>query len=136
MFADTSALVEILINGPRATLMSERLGAAATRMTSPLVRLETCMVLSTRIDIAPTLATRQFDQLLELSQLKVVVVTDAIATLAVAAFERYGKGRDSRAKLNFGDCFSYACAKSLQVPLLFIGSDFIHTDVEFAQPMA
>ena len=114
--------------------MRELLETSANRMTSPLVRLETCMLLSTRVDIAPTAATRQFDQLLEICDMKVVAVTDAMASLAVDAFERYGKGRNSRARLNFGDCFSYACAKSLQVPLLFIGTDFVHTDVEAAQP--
>ena len=32
-------------------------------------------------------------------------------------------------RLNFGDCFAYALAKALDEPLLFIGQDFIHTDV-------
>ena len=32
----------------------------------------------------------------------------------------------------FGDCFSYALAKRLQVPLLFVGNDFSRTDLELA----
>ncbi|MDP3899007.1 MAG: type II toxin-antitoxin system VapC family toxin, partial [Mesorhizobium sp.] len=35
-----------------------------------------------------------------------------------------------RARLNMGDCFSYALAKSRNLPLLFKGDDFIHTDIE------
>jgi ribonuclease VapC len=31
--------------------------------------------------------------------------------------------------LNFGDTFSYALAKTLDAPLLFIGDDFRITDV-------
>jgi ribonuclease VapC len=31
--------------------------------------------------------------------------------------------------LNFGDAFSYALAKSLDAPLLFIGNDFAGTDI-------
>jgi ribonuclease VapC len=31
-----------------------------------------------------------------------------------------------------GDCFAYACARSLDAPLLFKGSDFPETDVEVA----
>jgi ribonuclease VapC len=31
--------------------------------------------------------------------------------------------------LNFGDLFSYATAKALDMPLLFKGNDFVHTDV-------
>ena len=34
--------------------------------------------------------------------------------------------------LNFGDCFSYALAVRLKVPLLFLGNDFNHTDLEAA----
>jgi ribonuclease VapC len=44
-------------------------------------------------------------------------------------FIRYGKGRGHPAQLNFGDCFAYALAKTRNVPLLFKGDDFIHTDV-------
>lgn len=38
----------------------------------------------------------------------------------------------NEAKLNMGDCFSYALAKSTNQPLLFKGNDFIHTDIEQA----
>jgi ribonuclease VapC len=46
----------------------------------------------------------------------------------VAAWRRFGKGRYP-AGLNFGDCFSYALAKRLNVALLFKGDDFPQTDV-------
>jgi ribonuclease VapC len=36
------------------------------------------------------------------------------------------------ARLNFGDCFSYACAKDYRLPLLFKGNDFSQTDIEAA----
>ena len=42
---------------------------------------------------------------------------------------RYGRGRGSRARLNFGDCFSYALAITTGEPLLFKGDDFALTDV-------
>lgn len=44
-------------------------------------------------------------------------------------FMRYFKGQGHRAQLNFGDCFSYALAKSMNLPLLFKGEDFAHTDI-------
>jgi ribonuclease VapC len=49
------------------------------------------------------------------------------------AFDRYGKGLHP-AKLNFGDCLSYALAKREDVPLLYKGSDFAKTDVPSALP--
>jgi ribonuclease VapC len=45
---------------------------------------------------------------------------------------RYGKGR-APAGLNFGDCFSYALAKTTNRPLLFKGSDFSQTDIATAR---
>ena len=35
----------------------------------------------------------------------------------------------SGAKLNMGDCATYALAKSMNVPLLFKGDDFTATDI-------
>jgi len=40
----------------------------------------------------------------------------------------YGKGRHP-AQLNLGDCFSYAAAKTLNAPLLYVGADFAKTDI-------
>lgn len=52
---------------------------------------------------------------------------------AAEAFSRFGKGRH-KAGLNFGDCLSYAVARAHDLPLLFKGHDFIHTDVKPAIP--
>lgn len=51
--------------------------------------------------------------------------------IALTAFRRYGKGRH-RAALNFGDCLTYAIAKLARQPLLFVGNDFVHTDLLLA----
>ncbi len=54
------------------------------------------------------------------------------AQLAREAHRRYGKAMGPSAQLNFGDCFAYALAKSLDAPLLFKGNDFSQTDIESA----
>lgn len=51
---------------------------------------------------------------------------------ALAAAKTYGRFVGHPAKLNFGDCFSYAAARMLQAPLLFVGDDFSRTDIEVA----
>jgi ribonuclease VapC len=61
-------------------------------------------------------------------RIEIVAVDASLAEVSVSAFDLYGKGRH-RARLNLGDCFSYALAKSRNVPLLFKGDDFIHTDI-------
>ncbi|WP_336490758.1 type II toxin-antitoxin system VapC family toxin [Methylobacterium nigriterrae] len=55
------------------------------------------------------------------------------AGLAADAFARDGKGRHPAA-LNFGDCFAYALARSLDAALLFEGGDFAQTDLRPAMP--
>ena len=54
------------------------------------------------------------------------------ASLAFAAYRRFGKGSGHKARLNLGDCAAYALARSLDLPLLFKGDDFTHTDVRSA----
>lgn len=54
--------------------------------------------------------------------------TQAHLDLATAAYTAYGKGRHP-ARLNFGDCMSYATAKVADTPLLYCGDDFGKTDL-------
>jgi ribonuclease VapC len=51
-----------------------------------------------------------------------------LAEAAREAFLSFGKGRHP-AGLNFGDCASYALAKTRGLPLLFKGGDFSGTDL-------
>ena len=51
------------------------------------------------------------------------------ARLAADAFARFGRGSGHAAKLNFGDCLSYAAAAAHEAPLMFKGDDFPHTDL-------
>ncbi len=55
----------------------------------------------------------------------------ALADGAAMSFQRFGRGRHPSG-LNLGDCFSYALAAPLKVPLLVVGNDFSHTDLESA----
>jgi ribonuclease VapC len=52
--------------------------------------------------------------------------------LAERAWWQFGKGRHP-ARLNFGNCFSYALAKIEDEPLLFKGRDFGRTDIRPAR---
>jgi ribonuclease VapC len=64
-------------------------------------------------------------------RLSVVALDRGMAELARDGFRRYGKGLHP-AGLNFGDCFAYALAKTLDAPLLYKGGDFDKTDVKRA----
>ena len=74
------------------------------------------------IDGSPDpIASRRFDDLLREAQIRTRLARDA--------YRDFGKGSGHSARLNFGDCFAYALAKTTSEPLLFIGADFRHTDI-------
>ena len=71
----------------------------------------------------------EFDELIAISEIVIEPVTAEQARIAREAHKRDGRGVCYRAHLNFGDCFAYALARVYDEPLLFVGNDFIHTDV-------
>ena len=64
---------------------------------------------------------------------RLVDLSLAEAQIATTAAQTYGKGSGHRAKLNFGDCLVYAAAKPREMPLLYVGDDFVHTALVAAQ---
>jgi ribonuclease VapC len=132
MFIDTSAFIAILAGEPASAALASAIEAAESRTTSPLVRLETCMRLASKLDVSPEDAQAAFDQAIEDAAIEVAPITDAIGREAVAAFSLFGKGRGHPAQLNLADCVVYACAKARQTPVLCTGSDFAKTDIPLA----
>jgi ribonuclease VapC len=62
---------------------------------------------------------------------KIVPFGQPHSKLAAEAFLVFGKGRH-RARLNYGDCMTYATARRAKRPLLFTGADFAQTDIQAA----
>ena len=75
------------------------------------------------------IASRRFDDLLRVARVRIEPVTEIQGRLARDAYRDFGKGSGHSAKLNFGDCFAYALAKTTGELLLFTGAHFGHTDV-------
>jgi ribonuclease VapC len=75
--------------------------------------------------------SRQGDQFFRRAGFAPEPVTGEQAYADRQARSDFGKGR-SPAKLNFGDRFSYALARTLGAPLLFKGADFSGTDISSA----
>lgn len=99
---------------------------APVRRISAATWLETALVVDGRGD---DIASSRFEALTERLQIEVVPVDAHVAALARVAHQQFGRGHH-RAKLNFGDCMSYALAKARNEPLLFKGNDFSRTDIE------
>ena len=134
MFVDASALVAILGGEPEAADFAERLLSAAIRLTSPIAVWETSVALvrkaaPQRVEVQ--LALADVGAFVAQCRIEVVAISGAEARLALEAHARFGKGRHP-ARLNMGDCFAYACARSHGVPLLYKGCDFALTDIAAA----
>lgn len=129
IFVDTSAVVAMLAAEPDASALAQKLEADRERISAGHVILEASMRLASLLALTPTAADGLVTRLLREADIRIVPITEEIAHVSVAAFQRYGKGRRHRARLNFGDCVSYACARTHRARLLFKGRDFAHTDI-------
>lgn len=125
MVIDSSALVAIFLSEPERREFLLAITSAGTRLISAAIVLETGIVLESKQGEE---AGREFDLFLVRANVRTVPVDAAQVDLARSAWRKYGKGRHPAA-LNFGDCFSYALAKSSGEPLLAKETDFAKTDI-------
>ncbi len=120
---DSSVFVALVQREPEAEALTLGLVRAQRRVMSAGNYVECALVAVGRLGGLPIL-----DEWLMRRSVEVASVDHDLARLAGDAFRRFGKGRHP-AWLNYGDCFAYALAKSLDAPLLFKGDDFTQTDI-------
>ena len=125
MVIDSSAIVAILKNEPEAKAFPAAIEADPIRLISAVSYLEAAVLMETR---GGSDAKRDFEHLCRAMQLQITALDVEQADVARAAYRRYGKGIHS-ARLNLGDCCSYALSMVSGEPLLFKGGDFPQTDV-------
>ncbi len=130
MILDTSALAVILRYEAEAPEFARIMERAAQLRISAVSYVETGAVIDGSKD---PVASRRLDELIEEAQIAIEPVTEAQARVARQAYRDFGKTSGHPAKLNFGDCFSYALAKAKGEPLLFKGREFSQTDVKSAR---
>lgn len=126
MIIDTSALLAILYQEEDAAAYAHTIASAVKRRMSAANFLEASINIDSKGDAE---ASRQLDALIRRAAITIEPVTFEQAQIARQAYQDFGKGRHP-AGLNFGDCFAYALARSVDEPLLFKGNDFNKTDIE------
>jgi ribonuclease VapC len=126
MILDASAIIAILRNEPEAGSFLETITEAPICRVSAVSYVETAVVVDANRD---PIASRKFDELFREAELVIEPVTEAQARIAREAYRDFGKGSGHPARLNLGDCFSYALAKATAEPILFKGDDFHRTDL-------
>jgi ribonuclease VapC len=125
LILDSSAILAVLFEGEgNERLVGALEGADVVGIGAPTL-IETGIVAVKVFDLHGRSLVAQF---LERWNVVVVPFGDRHERAALDAFIRYGKGRHP-ARLNLGDCMSYATASIAGEPLLFVGNDFAQTDL-------
>jgi len=127
---DTSALIAILFAEPEAEAFQRRISLEPVCLSAVSLQ-EASMVVAGRLH--DETAWQELDELISDTPIEIVAHDRELAEISRLAFVRFGKGRHP-ARLNCGDCASYALAKKREIPLLFKGADFTQTDIVPALP--
>ncbi|MCJ2015065.1 type II toxin-antitoxin system VapC family toxin [Methylobacterium sp. J-076] len=122
---DSSAIVAILLGEPEASAFRGIVAQGRCLIGAPTL-CEARMALNRRLR---NRAAQALERIVADGHIEVVSFDETMSAIGIDAFNRYGKGRGHPAQLNFGDCLSYAVAKSRGLPLLFKGNDFGRTDL-------
>ena len=128
MYIDASALVAIALGESDRDELAARLEAAPERTTSVISLFEAMIAIGREMGDR-SMGFPVVQELVERAEIEVSDIRYDLLGGLSDAFQRYGKGSGHPARLNLGDCFSYAAAKQAGVPLLYKGNDFAHTDL-------
>lgn len=129
MFVDASAFCAILLGESERDRFEQRLASSVGATTSAIAIWETVRSLVRAKGMSVVEAELEVLTYVGSAEIVILEIGTPEATMAVSAVARFGKGVHP-AKLNMGDCFAYACAKTNGLPLLYKGDDFALTDIE------
>lgn len=127
LVVDSSAIVAVVAREPQAAAVWDQLQPRPRLFISAATWLECSIVIDGRGSVE---LRRSWDDLARELDLSVEPVTVAQAAIAREAYRDFGRGRGHPAQLNFSDCFSYALAVDLRLPLLAVGDDFRRTGID------
>ena len=123
---DSSALIAIILDEPDSNDILRALGEASSLKISAATWVETHIVVD-NLKLGRA-SQERLKEIFATLDIQIIAVDQNLAQDARDAHLVYGRGHHP-ARLNFGDCFSYALAKRENEPLLFKGNDFSQTDV-------
>jgi ribonuclease VapC len=126
---DTSAILAILLREENSEILHRQIISSKQRMISAVTMVEAAIVLENRFGSD---GGRALENFIRDHKLEIVAVDADHSRAALLAYWRFGRGLH-QARLNFGDCFSYALARVKGIPLVFQGGDFSRTDVRILE---
>ncbi len=128
LVVDTSAAVAVLTGESGGGEMIAQLEQTDRRVMSAASFVELGIVLEARFGPVGGAVAERFTRE---GNIEVIPLDLEQAQTAIAGWRRFGRGNHG-AKLNYGDCFTYALAAETQLPILCIGNDFSQTDLSVA----
>ncbi|MGY4752365.1 type II toxin-antitoxin system VapC family toxin [Pannonibacter sp. Q-1] len=141
LFIDASVIVAILAQEEDAGALLDRLEAeGGPYYISSIVRMEAALALTRRMaeatgrDMPATTqmmlkARSLVEQFAVDLDCKEAMISGDVGSKALDAAMQFGKIMNHPARLNMGDCYSYACAKAYRTKIAYKGDDFTHTDL-------
>ena len=131
MFIDAAALIAILSDEEESARCSAAIIKSQERITSAIAVWESAVALARpdKLAIPVARAERMVMRFLEERGIALCELPEArsAVALSLSAAHRYRGGTH---RLNLADCFHYACAKHLGVPILSTADEFRFTDIE------
>jgi len=131
MVLDASAIIAMLGDEAEGNRFAAALEDAATRSVSPVAVWETVVGLARVYPLSIAEARRKVAEFLATAEVEMLVIGRPELDLALDAYDQFGKGRHP-ARLNLGDCFTYAAAVGGDAPLMHKDEGFRLTDVRQA----
>ena len=125
MIIDSSAIIAMINREPENDALERALVTAGEPKIGAATRSEAGIVLIAKFGMR---GKSLYERFLQEWGVATIPFDQRHAEVAIDAFQRFGKGRHS-AKLNLGDCCTYATARIAREPLLCVGNDFSQTDL-------
>ena len=128
IFVDASAIVAIVTGEAEADDFADAIEGHDDRCYCAVGAWEATRAIARLRGTTVQDAAMALDSFVRTAGLRMVPIGEAEALAAIHAHSRYGKGHHP-ARLNMGDCFAYACARTHDARLLYKGDDFSQTDL-------
>ncbi len=126
MVIDSSALAAIIFQEPQAEALEAAIDADPLRLLGSPTRAEVSIVVGRRLGWGGLAEIRQLISVISAVD---VPFDGVLADAGADAYAVWGKGSHP-ARLNLGDCCTYAVAKRMGEPILCVGNDFALTDID------
>ncbi len=130
MFLDASVLIAALVGEAEADAIKLAMFEVDDAATSPLAMFEASCRVARLHNITIAQARTVIGNFMHIARVNLLAIDHRVGDEAHACASRYHHMTGHAARLNMGDCFAYAAAKTSGLKLAYKGNDFVHTDID------